>query len=79
MHFLPKIPRFFARSSKRHVLWQIEQIDCTLRVAGKLLEEAATPAAKATARERVNSLLGHRIELMAMRDGRAPMPTEAQA
>lgn len=79
MPLLPKIPRFFVRSSMRHVKWQIEQIDCTLGVAGRLLQEAGTPEAKTTARERCNTLLDQRLELMAIRDGRAPMPPEARA
>lgn len=78
MPLLPKFPRFFARSSVRHVLWQIEQIDCTLRVAGRLIDEATTSEGKAAARERCNTLLDHRLELMAIRDGQAPMPREGQ-
>lgn len=79
MSLIPKFPAFFARKSMRHVKWQIDQIDCTLKVAGRMLEEAVTPEAKAAARERCNTLLDQRLELMAIRDGRAAMPTEAQA
>jgi len=67
MVMLPKPPAF-TRSSLRHVLWQIEQIDATLTVAGNMLAAAATRELAVKARANVNALLDHRLELMACRD-----------
>lgn len=67
MVMLPNPPKFFW-SSRRHVLWQIEQLDITLGVAGRMLKDAITTEQKAAARERVNALLDHRLDLMRQRD-----------
>lgn len=71
MNMLPNPPKFFARSSLRHVLWQIQSLDVTLEVTSRILGQAKTPETKSKAREQINTLLDHRLELMAQRDSLA--------